>query len=168
MKRIVFLIFITLAASTETYSQVVSISSMFKLLKYTNTQISDFLISKNFSYTGKEEKSASGIVADQYVWGLNYKQAVGTADAWLTKSITYENDGSNGKGPFLYNKIIFQTFSSKDYLAIKKELSSLGFKLTKEDDFEGTLVSIYENASYKINIFTSSSDHSWEISVKAK
>lgn len=166
MKTLIFTVAMLLLTVASNAQRI----TLAALIKYYNSpipEISDALLVKDFTYAGKEDESSSSIHTTTYLWGYKYNMDENRAEEWVTKFTSYDLDEENQKGEYRGTTVTYQTPVPQTYLAIKKELSTLGFKLSKRSEYEGVLEADYINAKYLVTLF-SAPNNVWEIAVTLK
>ena len=159
MMKVLITLSILLFASSA-YTQTVKIGTMIKYLNATKAHITDDLLNKGFSFNGKKEEKHVDSYLDLFYW-TNSR----ISDEDLTKVFEYNLNELNEKATIKTISVRYRTASSADYLLLKKELPTLGFKFINEGDYKGELVSVYNNTLYTLSIWVSS-DGKYDLSVK--
>ena len=159
MKKILLVLFVMLIASSS-FSQTIKISTMLRFLDTSKDLITDDLISKGFTFSGKKEEKYDDSYVDLFYW-TNPKKPKED----ITKVFQYNLNELNERGLIKTIAIRYRTASSANYLLIKKELLAAGYKFVVEGDNKGELLSVYSNKKYDFSIWVSPSGE-YDISVK--
>lgn len=107
LKLLVFAILFT----TQTYAQTIQLSDLFKIHSFNRDRISDFLISKGFSFRDIQNHSNS----DQTTWYVNNSSRI-----YRSVAITYATNDNMRNADY-------STYSQAEYVSFKKQIKDRGY-----------------------------------------
>jgi hypothetical protein len=137
----IFLTCIILISSWSLFSQI-SLTELQNILKMDQSKFETYCLSKGYEF--------NKIYDDENRFSSEYIKGKGVATKFLTLYERYFNDGK---------VIVYQTFSSDEYLSIKKQIESTGLKLIKTDSWDGKMSKDYADSNYSVSVFSGKSQN---------
>jgi hypothetical protein len=106
-------------------------------------------LSKFETYSLRKGYKFDGVSDEENVFGHTYTIGEGERTIYLTLYVKHYDNS---------RVVTYQTSSTKEYLSLKTEIESNGFKITKTETFDGAAANFYSNQIYDLRIFVSKGD----------
>ncbi|MEZ4841924.1 MAG: hypothetical protein R2821_10570 [Flavobacteriaceae bacterium] len=155
MKKITFILTLTLLSSLNVFGQKLTLTDLTTLCSKKNWEdVNQSLLAKKWTYYDSEKGSTYKY--NTITWSFNKDYYSEKAQAWFYL-YTYEG---------YPNKISYSVFNKESYSIIQNSIASAGFKLVNSEIEDNEIISTYANANYTLTVSTEkrdkSDDYSWE------
>ena len=171
MNKLVVSILLSICNIYVAKCQNITLPEMLNFYNLPVAQLSDKLLSKNFTLEGKTDTVLmEGFKMTSYKWV--YAESNNSNNLGRVR-LSFDTKISGEKNEKKEKHLAYSTRSKKFYLAIIKSLSKYGFKfkkstyLDKHGDSGNFLVAEYDSAHFNLDILTDPDGH-WEIDLYKK
>ncbi len=151
MKRLTFILTLTLLTSLSVFGQKLTLTDLTTLCSKKNWEdVNQTLLAKKWTYYDSEKGSTYKY--NTITWSFNKDYYSDKAQAWIYL-YTYEG---------YPNKVSYSVFNKESYSIIQNSISSAGFKLVNSEIEDNQVISTYGNSLYTLEISTEKrTDDDW-------